>query len=124
MNCFNHPERSAVGICKACNKGLCPECAADLGHGLACRGVHEQRAVEIEQLVTRNAQVVRTAGGAKYLAPVFLMFMGAVFSAYGAFFARGGTFTTVLGIGFLVYGAYALVVNRRAYGKPDSETKT
>jgi hypothetical protein len=38
MNCFYHPTVVAVGTCKSCNKGLCPECAADLGKGLACKG--------------------------------------------------------------------------------------
>lgn len=30
MHCFNHDDRDAVDICKACGKGLCPECATDL----------------------------------------------------------------------------------------------
>lgn len=38
MNCFNHKERPAVGICKNCNRGLCVECAMDLGSGLGCEG--------------------------------------------------------------------------------------
>ena len=120
MRCFNHGEREAVGTCKACNKGLCPECAVDLGHGLSCRGAHEQRVAEIEQLISRNALVQRTAGGAKYIAPTFLLFMGAVFTAYGLLNARAGSFIVILGIGFLVYGAYVLVVNRRAYAKTDA----
>jgi len=41
MRCFNHQDHEAVGCCKACGKGLCPDCAADLGHALACRGSHE-----------------------------------------------------------------------------------
>jgi len=36
MNCFYHPQVSAVGICKYCQKGLCTECAVDLGHGMGC----------------------------------------------------------------------------------------
>jgi hypothetical protein len=42
MNCFNHPDVPAVGICKACQKGLCMECAIDLGHGIACRNHREE----------------------------------------------------------------------------------
>ena len=46
MNCFNHPGVPAVGICKACQKGLCMECAVDLGHGIACKNHRE----EVERL--------------------------------------------------------------------------
>jgi len=47
VRCYNHPERDAVGSCKSCCKGLCTECAVDLGHGLSCRGEHEQREFKI-----------------------------------------------------------------------------
>jgi hypothetical protein len=36
VNCFNHPDVPAIGFCKYCQKGLCKECAVDLGHGIAC----------------------------------------------------------------------------------------
>jgi hypothetical protein len=42
MNCFYHPTVVAVGTCKSCHKGLCPECAIDLGKGLACKGRCEE----------------------------------------------------------------------------------
>jgi len=124
MHCYNHSERDAVGTCKACCKGLCAECAVDLGHGISCRGTHEQRVEEIEQLISRNALVQRTAGGAKYVAPAFLLFMGAVFTGYGLLYARTGKFIVVLGIGFLVYGAYSVIVNRRAYARTDPMPNT
>lgn len=37
MNCFNHPDIPAVGICKYCQKGLCKDCAIDSGYGIACK---------------------------------------------------------------------------------------
>ena len=80
MYCYNHADRGAVGICKACCRGLCAECAVDLGFGLSCRGAHEQRVAEIEELVSRNASVQRVAGRAKYAAPAFYLFMGAIFT--------------------------------------------
>jgi len=42
MNCFNHPDIPAVGICKVCHKGLCKGCAFDLGHGIACKNHREE----------------------------------------------------------------------------------
>ncbi|MBU4189689.1 MAG: hypothetical protein KJ886_01655 [Candidatus Thermoplasmatota archaeon] len=31
MKCFYNPTRDAVGVCKNCGKGLCAECAVDVG---------------------------------------------------------------------------------------------
>jgi hypothetical protein len=117
MRCYNHSEVEAVGTCKACNRGLCPECVVDLGPGLSCRGAHEQRVADIELLISRNLQVQRVAGGSKYLVPAFTLFMGAVFTGYGLFYDRKSDFIVVIGVGLLVYGAYLVVVNRRAFGK-------
>jgi len=36
MNCYNHHEDPAVGVCKICNKGLCPSCARESTNGLTC----------------------------------------------------------------------------------------
>lgn len=37
MDCYRHEGRAAVGCCRACLKGVCRECAVDIGGGLACR---------------------------------------------------------------------------------------
>lgn len=57
MNCYNHPDRPAVGTCKACGKGLCADCSSDLGHGLACRGVHELYVAGLTALIERNIKI-------------------------------------------------------------------
>jgi hypothetical protein len=36
MQCFAHPNESAVGLCKSCGKGVCRSCAIQLDRGLAC----------------------------------------------------------------------------------------
>jgi hypothetical protein len=36
MNCFKHTKTVSVGICQACGKGLCVECARDTSAGLYC----------------------------------------------------------------------------------------
>ena len=117
MHCYSHPDRQALGTCKACCKGLCAECAVDLGFGLSCRGSHEQRVAEVDALITRNAAVQRAAGRAKYAAPAFYLFMGVIFAGYGLLSSREMSFIVLLGIGFLAFGIYVLVVNLRAFGK-------
>jgi hypothetical protein len=59
VRCYNHPEQQAVGSCKGCCKGLCKECAVDLGHGLACRGLHEDHVEALNTLIVRN--IVRSS---------------------------------------------------------------
>ena len=50
MKCFNHLNDDAIGTFKHCRKGLCHECAADLGHGLACKNQHEEAVNSLEGL--------------------------------------------------------------------------
>ena len=46
-----------MGSCKSCGKGLCPDCAADLGKGLACRGRCEADVTAVIELVDRNIKL-------------------------------------------------------------------
>jgi hypothetical protein len=61
MNCFFHQERSAVGICKNCQRGLCPACAAEVADGLACKGKCESRVLLLGRLVESNERETQTA---------------------------------------------------------------
>jgi len=36
MNCFNHPDRAAVGICAVCRKAICRECVARSSPRIVC----------------------------------------------------------------------------------------
>lgn len=60
MRCFYHQDKEAVGVCRSCGKGVCIECAVDLGKGLACRGRCEENAGAIIQLVDKNIQLSST----------------------------------------------------------------
>ncbi len=64
MNCYNHPEYPAVGICKSCHKGLCKECAVDTGNGLACNTNCEEEVKAINELLTRGMKAYQKTGKA------------------------------------------------------------
>jgi hypothetical protein len=116
MHCFNHQELEAVGTCKQCSKGLCSECATDLGHGLACRGVHEQAVEAINTLMVRSNRIQRMAPRTQYIVPAFMGFMGIAFGGYGLFGLRHpDPFLIILGAGFATYAAVLLVANRKAF---------
>ena len=55
MKCFTHIDTDAVGICSACNKGLCPQCTQDLGHSIACSSACIEKAKLIERTIYNNS---------------------------------------------------------------------
>jgi hypothetical protein len=92
MNCFYHPTIVAIGTCKSCSKGICPNCATDLGKGLACKGRCEEEVAAVILLVDRNIrlsphseQIVQAARGNRYLGAVFYLVIGGLFLAFAAF---------------------------------------
>lgn len=62
MNCYRHAPAAAVGLCKNCQRGVCPECLTDLGDGLACRGVCEAKVQSINALLNRSPGAYSAAG--------------------------------------------------------------
>src|SRR6185369_17117095 len=83
MRCFNHHDREAVGCCKACAKGLCPECAVDLGHGISCKGPHEEIVESYSSILKLNARAVAAAPRNMYMSPIFFAVMGSIFMWFG-----------------------------------------
>lgn len=114
MICFNHADRAAVGICKSCQRGLCHECAFDLGKGLACKARCEGDVQQLIDLIEQNARYRNTSDFVmagvrrnRIVASSFYILMGAAFIAWGLSrpFMR---FVAVLGTLFVVYGLYFL----------------
>ena len=101
MRCFYHTDREAVGTCRACSKGLCPECAVDLDVALGCKGRHEV-------LARRLALSQARAGRAASLLPTFIIGLGAIFIAWGLLSRPLSIFTIILGVGFAALGLLLL----------------
>jgi|SRR5208282_5939302 len=57
MNCFRHQNSSAVGLCKTCFKAVCPECAADVGDGLACKNSCEEKVLQQNAMHDRALKI-------------------------------------------------------------------
>ena len=120
MRCYYHQDREAVGTCKSCGKGLCPECAVDLGKGLACRDRCEEDTRTLIQLIDNNIQMqpaasrlIQAGGSARMAGSLFFLATGAIFLVYGLASERAMTFVTVLGACFLAYGFFVLLWSRR-----------
>lgn len=118
MNCFNHSNINSIGLCKACNKGLCHECAVDLGHGIACKNKHEKDVEDLNMIVTQSTKIYTSASKNNLIAPIFYIFMGLVFAGFG-YFSRGGVtdLPFILGVGFIVFGIVIFIRNRALFDK-------
>lgn len=118
MRCFNHHDLRAVGTCKQCGKGLCPDCVVDLGHGLACRGEHELAVAGVDRLVKTNVAATQRSGTVLnwFLWPAFYLLMGAIFTGFELTRSRPTSYSTLLmGVLFLVFGVVLFALNLRGF---------
>jgi hypothetical protein len=92
VKCFYHRDVDAIGLCKACSKGLCGTCAVDVGSGLACRESCVELVRNINELVERNIRI----------SPASEQLLGKqprVYLVTGVFAMLGGILFIVLGQG-------------------------
>ena len=122
MNCFNHPNIVSVGTCKACSKGLCNDCLTDLGHGLACKGVHEELVESYNTIISKNAKAYDNVEKNVIVAPLFYLFMGIVFAGFG--YHKYGTTNLIfiLGVGFIVFSVIVYRRNKAMFQSEKEET--
>ncbi len=108
MRCFHHPDTPAIGTCKVCSRGLCSDCTTDLGHGLACKGVHEKEAQQINNIIQTNAKAYEKAGLRFWALSSFFLLMGIIFIG-GYFFYKDFLPSLFMGITFVLYGLFHLM---------------
>ena len=108
MNCYYHPDRPAIGICKHCQRGLCAEDAALVDDSLACKGRHENEVRDMNQLMQRNILQAKRVGSIYNRNAIFYFLVGAAFSIYGYtqlhFAGLQGIFLFIVGL-FLLLAA-------------------
>src|ERR1700748_609065 len=79
MNCYYHHNVPAVGTCKNCHKGICPECLTDVENGIACTVSCVEEVKTLNSLIAKNKNLSQRASGA-YNRTTFIYFsMGALF---------------------------------------------
>jgi hypothetical protein len=129
MNCFNHRDVPAIGLCKSCLKGLCGDCAAELVNGLACKGSCEERANMINRMVDSNSRIVGAARRQTQTSTMFSLLMGigfSVFAVWAYIEFKSGSFLPYLlglmGIIMLVTG-FLRLSRAQQYPQLDDEKK-
>ena len=123
MQCFYHPDQSAIGTCKVCSKGICGACAADLDHAIACKDKHEQRAIEIDFIVAKSAKALYSSKNMTWAAPAFYLFLAALFAGAGLFW-RNETdwFLVLFGAGCFMFAAVMYLHRRAVWGKEQNNS--
>jgi len=110
MNCYYHHDHPAVGICKSCNKGLCHECAVDIGNGLACKNACEDEVKALNDMLERNKTAYQKAGRVYKRNALISGLIGCFFLLWGILQA---TFTDGVGLAviFIPFGVIMLIAS-------------
>ena len=123
MRCFVHHNQEAIGICQVCGKGLCPDCAVDLGYSICCRGDCEHAAQELHSLRVQNRVALNNWRRNRFLLPLCFIIMGLIFIGMGLHsHNHDQTYGyVVLGAFGIFYGLNRFVTVRRFYKNIDRE---
>lgn len=131
MNCFNHPDIPANGICTICNKGLCRACIAEGMNFVCCRGSCQAKG---QSLAARKNELTRKADEATRalnripiwtiyfrLLGVFLFLAAVMLGDKNASLA---SVFGIVGIGLLLAGLVGSLFKKKAGASPDAATNT
>jgi hypothetical protein len=118
MQCFNHPDRPALGVCTHCQRGICAECLTVVEERLACRHLHEEQVRAANQVLGRDIVQARRMGGGYLRNAIFYGLVGVLFAGFGAmqyrFLGPQAVFFMLIGL-FLLYAAGANFFESRKY---------
>ena len=82
MNCFNHRDKPAIGLCKSCLKGLCEDCLAEVHNGLVCKGSCEEQLNAINRMLDNSTQALGAARQKAYSVGIMTLLMGIGFEVF------------------------------------------
>lgn len=119
MKCYTHINKEAVGVCKACSKGICTDCSSDTGNGLACKNSCEQEVMEVNEVVERNKQIYSIGSKAPLIpsGAMIYFFFTLMFCGWAVYrYINLGildTFSLIMAVGFGLIGIYVIYKNRK-----------
>jgi hypothetical protein len=123
MECAEHEGHAAIGICRACLRGVCRECAAPQRLGLACRGRCEADVTALAATLEASMRTAALSSGMLQTTPrVFTglawisLAVGAFVVALGFSLPQLGRVVSALGLPFLAIGALVLLAAKRIRG--------
>jgi hypothetical protein len=99
MKCYYHRDVDAVGICKSCSRGICGECAAEVGDSLACMVKCVESVAELDRLVARSKASFSNARRTYLITASLMMMLATALFAWGCSIIASGR----AGSGFIVF---------------------
>ena len=118
MNCYYHPSKPALGICKHCQRGLCSDCIAEVDDSLACKDRHEEQVRALNKLTARNLLQAGRVGSVYRRNAIFYFLVGILFAGFGLLQIRWlgwqGIFLLIIGL-FLLLAASMNYLESRKY---------
>ncbi len=128
MECFEHPGQAAVGLCRACMRGVCRACAVPLRLGLACRDRCEEDVRALASTLEHGISTARLSSQLVRQTPLIWIGIALVSIVVGVFVLGFGLSLpdyreiAFLGLPFLAIGALALTAVRRMRGDARRES--
>ena len=83
MRCFIHSELNGVAVCKACGRGLCHDCIAEVGTSVACRDRCEAAVARQNDIIERSQSVYPKTAATFVRSGVFTILLGSCFAWLG-----------------------------------------
>jgi hypothetical protein len=121
MQCYYHSDHEAIGLCKACQRGLCRDCAVDLEVALACRDRHEPAVRTLIQINQNAAAFGTSFRKSRFFAPGFFILMGLLFGGWTYSSEEPISFGTTIGFFFTVFGVVLLFIHLRTARRMDDD---
>jgi len=119
MNCYTHNDAYAIGICKACAKALCMECAHDTGNGLACKDTCIEEVNAVNEIMERTKMMYSIGKEAPMLNSgtiVYFLFsfIFGGWAIYSHFFTNNTySFSVAMSFGMLAIGIYTMYKQKK-----------
>ena len=121
MHCYQHRETVSVGMCKVCQKAVCPVCAKDTGVGLVCSDACLAELRSASEITKRARQIYGVGANRKSKLPntgvLFYFFFALVCLGFGLYPLADGKsaqwYLVITGAGFLLFGVMAHVRTRK-----------
>lgn len=109
MECFDHSGAAAVGLCKFCGKGICRDCARNVGPCLVCSSDRCAKSAAADEILRQRVMKACAIGDGKRkpnIMLIMLILFGTLFTGFGiyiSFIRKHFEFLPIaMGTGFLV----------------------
>lgn len=108
MKCYIHHDSEAVGLCKNCKKGICPECLTEVdNNGIVCKG-------NCAEVMKKKGKQVKTTKVVFVVSSLVLICLAAIDLHKG--YERGSIIKMAGGVLYAVVGILGVFLSKNYNG--------